>query len=810
MKLIINYKKINKNKKAAANIIAIVMYTFLTLAVIALVANFANEYVIQYQEQYKYNTMITEIYNLNLKLNTISNNKLNSEIINVNNSEYLEIDCTNNIIKGYISYNNKYKDSNVYVQGINTYKKYNKIYFEKQIDINNSVNLYCRDLVLNKGRNNLEINYFDFNESSGKVNIDIQRYKNTRNNFWYNSNWPYRSKITINSEDVNEDLTNYPLYLKIEDYNILKNINTNGNDIVFTKDNGKTKLEREIENVNNTILPYYIEEDIVDNNYNIWTKVDVLANSKKTIYLEKTNGYTPNGNNVFLFFDNFNSESLDTNKWDDIQYVYGSGSTSYIDNNQLYIYAAPGSYTLFPTKYEFENSIIEYKLKTIRGAGLVNPDRSIFWRFQDIQHFYFGGWECWVADTFSIGKNNNSWVELSRSSAIYEDDLNWHKFVFTINNNNFILNYDGSNILNINDSSYSDSGAFGFILDGKYSTSRDVDALVDDVFVRKYIEEEPIIIVNEIDSNLYKIDIINNSNENLEDYQIEIPNNIINVNSDTESLKITDSEFIGWVKIPELSSSEDTDIYIYYGNNNANEINSNYVWNTDYVVVQHLNESPENNIIGHFDSTINNINGTAKNFDNNAMVSTTNASSKTNRSNLFDGINDYIDLGTINNGFFNKKISIESWIKIKENTNYNGLTTIGSVFPVGQTGIKIYFNENGYTSFIVADGIDRSTTSFSYNFEENKWYHLLYTAEIGNSKKLYVNGELEDTKDISTLTGSLQEDLTSRIVTSDNFNGYISNFIVSNIIKTPGFIKTQYNNQNNINSFITILEPEDN
>ena len=216
--------KINKNinKKSAASLVAIIMYVFVSMAILGLVANFANQYVVQYQEQYKYNTMINEISKLDLKLNNISNNKLNSEIVKVNNSEYLEIDCTNNIINGHINYNQNYKDSNVYIQGINTYKKFGKIYFEKKIDTNNSINLDCKNLVLNKGRNNLELNYFDFNESNGEINIDILRYKNTIDNFWYNSNWPYRSKITINSNDVNGNLESFPVFLKVTDYNIKK------------------------------------------------------------------------------------------------------------------------------------------------------------------------------------------------------------------------------------------------------------------------------------------------------------------------------------------------------------------------------------------------------------------------------------------------------------------------------------------------------------------------------------------------------------------------------------------------------------
>ena len=801
--------KINKkiNQKSAVSLVAIITYIFVSLAILGLVASFANQYIIQYQEQYKYNTMINEISKLDLKLNNISNNKLNSEIVKVNNSEYLEIDCTNNIINGYINYNQNYKDSNVYIQGINTYKKFGKIYFEKKIDTNNSINLDCKNLVLNKGRNNLELNYFDFNESNGEINIDILRYKNTIDNFWYNSNWPYRSKITINSNDVNGNLESFPVFLKVTDYNILSNINSDGSDIVFTKDNGKTKLKREIENVSNNILPYYIEEDIVDNNYNVWTKTSVLANSTKTIYLEKTNGYSPNGDNIFLFFDDFDTNILDINKWDDLIYIEGSsGSTINVENNILEIYTSSGSLTLYPTKYNFKDAIVEYKLKTITETGLTNPDRALFWRFQNLNQFYFAGWECWDADSFTIGKNQSGWIELIRSSS-YIDDGNWHKFIIDINNTKFNLNYDSQDIINTEDTVNNSSGPFGFMLDGKYSSSREVEAKVDDLFVRKYAETEPIIILNKINNNLYKINIINTTDYDLEDYQIKIPGDNLNINSKTQSLKLLDSELITWVKIDELSSTLDTDIYMYYGNNNANEVNSNYVWNENYIMVQHLNKSPTNDIVGHFDSTSNNINGVAKNF-NFDENSTTNATGKINRADKFDGTNDYIDCNTIVAKLFDKKITIEGWLKIDSHSNYNGLTTLGGIFPVGETGVKIYFDSSGDTAFIIADGIDRSTTAFNYTFLEDTWYHIVFTAEIGGDKKLYVNGVLEDTKDISTLTGTFNKSLANRIVTSDYFDGSISEFNISNNVQTYEWIKTQYNNQHNINSFLNIEEIE--
>lgn len=57
-------------------------------------------------------------------------------------------------------------------------------------------------------------------------------------------------------------------------------------------------------------LPYWIEE--FNSTFIIWTKVDLPANSTTTIYIVKQTGFTPNPENVFLFFDDF----YDLSKWD--------------------------------------------------------------------------------------------------------------------------------------------------------------------------------------------------------------------------------------------------------------------------------------------------------------------------------------------------------------------------------------------------------------------------------------------------------------------------------------------------------------
>jgi len=66
---------------------------------------------------------------------------------------------------------------------------------------------------------------------------------------WYNTEWAYRKKITIQSSQVVADLNNFPVLISITNDTDLRDhaSETDGSDIIFTEDDGTTLLKREIE-----------------------------------------------------------------------------------------------------------------------------------------------------------------------------------------------------------------------------------------------------------------------------------------------------------------------------------------------------------------------------------------------------------------------------------------------------------------------------------------------------------------------------------------------------------------------------------
>lgn len=70
---------------------------------------------------------------------------------------------------------------------------------------------------------------------------------------WYNTDWQYRKSITINSSEVDTTLTDYPAYIEITgDSDISAEAQSSGDDILFTADDGSTKLDHEIQGYDNS------------------------------------------------------------------------------------------------------------------------------------------------------------------------------------------------------------------------------------------------------------------------------------------------------------------------------------------------------------------------------------------------------------------------------------------------------------------------------------------------------------------------------------------------------------------------------
>ena len=103
-------------------------------------------------------------------------------------------------------------------------------------------------------------------------------------------------------------------------------------------------------------------------------------------------------------------------------------------------------------------------------------------------------------------------------------------------------------------------------------------------------------------------DLIQTNESQGRDFVFTQSDGLTEISHEIEKFDNTTGEVIAWVKLPTMSASSTTEIYIYYKGDTIG-FNSADVWNDDYVLVWHLNQT-STGAIGEFtDSTSNGNDG---------------------------------------------------------------------------------------------------------------------------------------------------------------------------------------------------------
>ena len=194
----------------------------------------------------------------------------------------------------------------------------------------------------------------------------------------------YQVPITINNNPTT--LNDYQVLVVLNTATLISagRMRSDCGDIRFTDSDRLTQLK------------YWIEEDTINTpETRIWVKVPVIpANSTKTIYMYYGNfslNSVSNGDEVFEFFEDFQSGTINPNKW-----VISSGTANdviAVSNRELRVYqdgSAPAKtiQTKFPITGNF---IVDYQIRTLTvntnhnlGLGIMDSnqaDGNGFWPF---------------------------------------------------------------------------------------------------------------------------------------------------------------------------------------------------------------------------------------------------------------------------------------------------------------------------------------------------------------------------------------------------------------------------------------------
>jgi len=302
---------------------------------------------------------------------------------------------------------------------------------------------------------------------------------------WYNSSWQYRQSITITGSTGAG--TNYQVPLNIGEssgatgYNFQLNghsakfpsAKNDGGDLIFTASDGTTLLNFWVESVTGT-SPNRVAK--------VWVKVSADLGSNQTIYCYYGNTNATNasnGDNTFIFFDDFNSTSIDwTNKWQ------STSQSTYSISSGILVVPPPPSYDytkLINSKNKYGPGIAFESL--VRGD---DTNTQAHFDFETSAATFSEKDELildWANQYLRIGLNGTG------SSVSYtRDTTNYYRM-------KYFLASSGSSkgeiwLNNTLKHSYTGTSAYSSAYIS-YTNSGTGNTLVDWIFVRKYISSEP-------------------------------------------------------------------------------------------------------------------------------------------------------------------------------------------------------------------------------------------------------------------------------------------------------------------------------
>jgi hypothetical protein len=319
--------------------------------------------------------------------------------------------------------------------------------------------------------------------------------------------------------------------------------------------------------------------------------------------------------------------------------------------------------------------------------------------------------------------------------------------------------------------------------------------------------------------------LVSLTDENLGNHAQDDGDDIIFISSNGQKLSheienyaSTTGTLVTWVKIPSLSSDDDTVIYMYYGNTMVeNQQAIENVWDDNYVGVWHMADSLT---ASTSDSIGNSANGSA------IGTASTTALGKIDGAFQFDGDSDSIDIpdSSVFDFDVNTDYTWSFWIKPEVFAAYS---TIWSQYFDGDEFFMIYAHtcptgtanctywgpvENGITA-----GWETVTGNSLYAHSTNNvlatstFHYVSITYDSSQLQPdrftIYIDGQdVTDNGDVHN-AGTIRSVNPVSIMLGDNagwdeyFDGSIDEVRFSNTLRSSDWIQTSYNNQANVSAF---------
>lgn len=297
------------------------------------------------------------------------------------------------------------------------------------------------------------------------------------------------------------------------------------------------------------------------------------------------------------------------------------------------------------------------------------------------------------------------------------------------------------------------------------------------------------------DQNRKKIAITTSDNTQ---YQVEI-----------EKYNQTNQQAWLWVKVPQVSNNQDTELFLYYDKTHTD--NTVYigdtgsaaaqnVWDANFKAVYHLEQSPSGQTGEIKDSTINSNNATTQgNMNSSSLVDTI-----IGKGLELDELDDLIRVPNSTSLSYNKtQGTFEMWINWDNpaDGDHQIIMTSSNRFTAGATdGFEWASQSNGNHFFYPWAGEGNNYNLAPNPFNNATWHHLVATFYFPTKEaKIYIDGANMSftTQNVPTLWTSLAN--TSDWLWGGNpdrstryFDGYFDEIRISSEAKNQSWITASY------------------
>ncbi len=260
-----------------------------------------------------------------------------------------------------------------------------------------------------------------------------------------------------------------------------------------------------------------------------------------------------------------------------------------------------------------------------------------------------------------------------------------------------------------------------------------------------------------------------------------------------------------WVRIPTLSHTWDTVIYLFYGNSGitTSQENKSGVWRNNYAGVWHFGS---NTSLSTSDSTANANNGT--------NYGVTPAAGMFGGAGSFDGTgNTYLRIPSSNSYKPSRAITLEAWVNMVAATSYPDIFSLdyradGSWTSPYQAYALDFYSSTLEPRLDVAANGNQAAPNGPNSIATTQWTHVAGTYD-GSNMIVYANGSSVVTQgqagQISYGT-SLDLDIGTRspYTTAEAVYGLIDEARISVVARSADWIATEYANQSSPATFYTI------